>query len=462
MRPAALPPEHLQTCRNLLMPSSACERLQRAGALDCSQTRYRRSCAKVCGTCERLVVKMQVGLLMDGVLPIPENASSVLVEIGSSDRNTMDKEVLPKMPEAFLVTAEPLIEKYARALGRRRDRKEVIDSLEPLGQHHDRGFILPFAIAPGAGSGELRDLNVGGNSGCASLRAPNRRRHRGGGSFGGWCDRTGESDKSNEDPRSGARAVWSVPLRQLLRWIDRPVEFMKIDAQGLDLDIVASGGDQLHLVQRVALEVISDDCKPVYLDQPRCTAVMMHMAQLGFEPLTPMPCAPRFERHKANHFCELEVVFVNSRARVTAADTRGEWLRHHNGFLNWCDGLYDITIPKWHPVHEELGKSRLANVPRDSLLAAMQSVPGKAKAPAAARYYRVNHSAGLARKVAVEGAKASREASTERLPGLGHPGWGSRYLCPNTCAADRASVNRTHFFGVEWTSIYLKRKECPW
>lgn len=29
------------------------------------------------------------------------------------------------------------------------------DSLEPLGQHHDRGFILPFAVAPVAGNGEL-------------------------------------------------------------------------------------------------------------------------------------------------------------------------------------------------------------------------------------------------------------------------------------------------------------------
>ena len=77
---------------------------------------------------------MQVGMLLDGALPIPVDATPILLEIGSSDRNTMDVEVLPKIPNAFLVTAEPLIEKYSRALGRRRESGKVRDCQSQLGR----------------------------------------------------------------------------------------------------------------------------------------------------------------------------------------------------------------------------------------------------------------------------------------------------------------------------------------
>ena len=109
--------EHLQTCRNLLQPASTCERMKRQGTLNCT-AKVRRTCARSCDACTRLMAPMQVGMLLDGALPIPVDATPILLEIGSSDRNTMDVEVLPKIPNAFLVTAEPLIEKYSRALGR--------------------------------------------------------------------------------------------------------------------------------------------------------------------------------------------------------------------------------------------------------------------------------------------------------------------------------------------------------
>ena len=175
----AIPPEdHLNSCRDL--QPSQCTHLKSSGDLNCAEKGWRRTCAKSCGACTRLIAPMQVGLLIDGVLPIPENFTSILLEIGSSDRNTMDVDMLPRMQDAFLVTAEPLIEKYSRALGRRRESRKVRDALEPLGQHHDRGFILPFAIAPVATSGgELRDLNVGSVGGCSSVLKPNRSRHRG-------------------------------------------------------------------------------------------------------------------------------------------------------------------------------------------------------------------------------------------------------------------------------------------
>jgi hypothetical protein len=210
----------------------------------CDNAEAQRYCARTCGTCAPLIAPVQLSVLHGGFLPIPESASHVFVEIGSSDRNTMDVEVLPRLPSAYLVTAEPLIEKYARALNRRADASTVADATEPLGRHHDRGIILPFAVAPmlqrtqpngtmlenpqGPAEGELRGLNIGGNAGCASLSQVNRSRHAKSGatSFGAWCDTVGRGVYAKD-----SRHVWTVPLRQILRWIGRPVDFVKIDAR---------------------------------------------------------------------------------------------------------------------------------------------------------------------------------------------------------------------------------------
>jgi len=210
------------------------------------------------------VVPVQVATLIDGRLPIPQAVDKVFIEVGSSDRNTLDLELLPDHADAFLVSCEPLIDKYSRAISRRAPRQQVFDQHEPLGQHHSRGIILPIAIAPrpasatridsgGAArlkvaplSGGAQSLKVSGAAGCSSLMDVHqgRRRWRGNHSFGSWCDRIAE-----------VRSVWSEPLEQVLRWIDRPVDFVKIDAQGMDLEVVRSGGARLQSVRRISMEV---------------------------------------------------------------------------------------------------------------------------------------------------------------------------------------------------------------
>lgn len=110
----------------------------------------------------------------------------------------------------------------------------------------------------------------------------------------------------------------------------------------MDLAIVQSGGAEgLAMVRRVLLEVVSDDCAPVYTQQPTCSEVVAAMAALGFAPLTPLPCTPALSRGpRANHRCELEYVFVNARLGVTAADGP-EWARelyfeHHRESSRPC------------------------------------------------------------------------------------------------------------------------------
>ena len=50
-------------------------------------------------------------------MQLPPNFTYI-VEIGASDRNTLDQELLPRRPDLFLITLEPVIDKYARALAR--------------------------------------------------------------------------------------------------------------------------------------------------------------------------------------------------------------------------------------------------------------------------------------------------------------------------------------------------------
>ena len=54
-------------------------------------------CARTCGLCIPIVVPVQVATLRNGRLPIPDDAGPIIIEIGSSDRNTVDKELLDEV-----------------------------------------------------------------------------------------------------------------------------------------------------------------------------------------------------------------------------------------------------------------------------------------------------------------------------------------------------------------------------
>ena len=178
-----------------------------------------------------LTIPMQIATLHDNgtLAAIPEAANPLVVEIGVSDRNTLDTELLPKLPvTAFLVSCEPLVDKYSRGLAR---HKSTGDLFQPLGMHHARGLILPLAIGPvSLAEGEARTFNIPINSGCASLdeaTRPLKGRH----TYGYQCGRPRE--------RMEVRRVWVVPLSTLLDWIGaRPIALVKVVAQGLQLRLL--------------------------------------------------------------------------------------------------------------------------------------------------------------------------------------------------------------------------------
>ena len=74
-------------------------------------------------------------------------------------------------------------------------------------------MILPFAVGPLNDSG-IAEFRVNSNAGCSSMlpavKSSGRR----------WCTRPKEH-----------RQVPSVTLERVLRWVNRTVDFVKIDAQ---------------------------------------------------------------------------------------------------------------------------------------------------------------------------------------------------------------------------------------
>ena len=273
-------------------------------------------------------------------------SGDLILEVGASDQNTVDVEILPRWPSAFLVTAEPLIEKVARGMARRRPPNKVVDQSEPLASQHDRGIILPIAVGPTEDSGgEIQTFRVGGNAGCSSLANLSQTRA----SFGRWCR-----------PTRDVRKVWTVPLGTLISHFpaNSSISLLKIDAQGYDLKDFLSAGAAMWRLHHVSMEVVADDCRPVYADQPRCSEVVAEMRHHGFMPLGEVPCTPKFHRARYTHYCELEVVFKNAALGTRSIASSRLIYELHNLHFNGCSSLYttrpadtlfsELTRP-WYP-----------------------------------------------------------------------------------------------------------------
>jgi hypothetical protein len=102
-------------------------------------------------------------LRANGTLPIPPGTTEIIMEIGANTRNTADLELLPHRPGAYLISFEPLLDKYGTLLS----RNSMHDHRSPLGHHHKRGLVLPFAVAKRDG---FATFHLDGTvDGCASL-----------------------------------------------------------------------------------------------------------------------------------------------------------------------------------------------------------------------------------------------------------------------------------------------------
>ena len=235
----------------------------------------------------------------DGSLDIPDGVSLVL-EIGANTRNTLDRELIPYEPNAFVVTFEPLLDKYASL----QSRYSRPDTLTPLGHHHQRGLVLPFAVS--GDENAVREFKISGSTdGCASLLDPVSSYY--------------SPSCTNVSGVLERRLVPSVSLEVVFKtWLKgRVISLAKIDAQGLDVGVVRSAGSALDQLQAVQLEVVRDrpplKCDPQYAAEPgkqseaKCGVLVSAMDKMGFQPYATNCYVHKFKEAGG---CEAEMMFV--------------------------------------------------------------------------------------------------------------------------------------------------------
>ena len=214
-----------------------------------------------------LTASMQVATLSGGKLVAPLDAKSIILEIGMSDRNTADDELLPKYPTSFLVSFEPLLDKFAvnLAKGTKRFHGNKKDAAVPLGFHHRRGIILPLAVTEKGGPVTFHVSKV---AGCSSVLPMNKKT-----TWGRFCLNALEN-----------RTVDSVSFDTLISLLPNlPIDVMKVDMQGLDGLFVTSLPDSiLARTEKVIFEATSPACTALYIGQITCDKVENFLKSKGF------------------------------------------------------------------------------------------------------------------------------------------------------------------------------------
>ena len=174
-------------------------------------------------------------------------------------------------------------------------------------RHHPRGIALPFAVSSDANA--VREFKISGKADSPSpLASPapatltQVREFKISGKTDGCASLLSavssyySNDCTNTSGVLERRAVPSVSLEVILgTWLrGRDVSVAKVDAQGLDVGVVRSGGRYLSQLKAVQLEVVRDrpplKCEPQYAAEPgrtseaKCGVLVRAMDELGDEP----------------------------------------------------------------------------------------------------------------------------------------------------------------------------------
>ena len=119
-------------------------------ASSAGQCKFERSCAY---SIDEDAMVAQVQLVK---LPLVPEAyrERIIIELGANTVYTVRDTLLkqPRFKNHFVVSFEPLLDKYASNLAAR--SKAVMRAA--LGHHHRRGVILPFAVGPNEGVMDLQ------------------------------------------------------------------------------------------------------------------------------------------------------------------------------------------------------------------------------------------------------------------------------------------------------------------
>jgi len=200
--------------------------------------------------------------------------SMFYIEVGANSRDVLlDQMTEPFSRGAFLLTFEPLLDKYATLLHR---YGRGPDLWSTLGLQHDRSLVLPFAVGC---QGSAR-FHVTPADGCSSLLRPRGEDFRTDPRHPGWNHWMGEVCAWTVDERWVPCVSLETVIGSWLR--EHDVEHLKLDAQGFDMSVILSAGRQIERVKSVSLEVQCDSVAKLYAGAPNCSTVVREMTRLGF------------------------------------------------------------------------------------------------------------------------------------------------------------------------------------
>lgn len=175
--------------------------------------------------------------------------------------------------DVMLLTFEPLVDKYGyiASLNTRADSRRRVGHQANNG----RMFVFPFAVSEKSGVANFQVADV---DGCSSL-LPMR---------GGENYKTSDANHKKFINRCATaqetRQVPTIAFAEVLgSWLKgREVEWVKIDAQGFDVQLVQAAGEYKKQLKKISMETTKDSCDVMYEGALKCSEMYQAMTELGF------------------------------------------------------------------------------------------------------------------------------------------------------------------------------------
>ena len=186
------------------------------------------------------------------------------IEIGAHFLSRIPDEDLGE--DDFLISFEPLLHKYAMLLS---SGKQNPKHRQALGLSQERRMIFPFAV--GCTTSRVTSFGVSEMDYCSSMLA------------------TQDPKKIRKDLHSclriaEQRQVPCISLKHIIQtWLsEKDIYYLKVDAQGMDLEIMRSAGSMISKIRKVQLEAACDTSPKAYPAAPNCSTIWNYMTRSGF------------------------------------------------------------------------------------------------------------------------------------------------------------------------------------